>query len=138
MKISLDWLSEYVKTDRSVEEISQICDRFVMIDLGRIVSRGLTEDFTASSDYMLKIDNLNGQIDAFCEKTGCRTKIHTVGNNMNEIIVSGINQKQFSRIVSIAVKDFGAYVIFAGCIKKDPEAMFEEFQSGERIDGSCC
>ncbi len=24
MKISLDWLSEYVKTDRSVEEISQI------------------------------------------------------------------------------------------------------------------
>ena len=121
-----------------LEEISQICDKVVMIDSGRIISGGLTEDFMTSSDYMLKLENINGQIEAFCEETGCRTKIHTVGDNMNELIISGINQKQFSRIVSIAVKDFGAYVIFAGCIKKDPEAMFEEFQSGERIDGSCC
>ncbi|MHC4737917.1 MAG: ABC transporter ATP-binding protein [Planctomycetota bacterium] len=121
-----------------LEEISQICDKVVMIDSGRIISGGLTEDFMTSSDYMLKLENLNGQIEAFCEKAGCRKKIHSVGDNMNELIISGINQKQFSRIVSIAVKEFGAYVIFAGCIKKDPDVMFEEFQSGEGIDGSCC
>ncbi|MHC4396863.1 MAG: ABC transporter ATP-binding protein [Planctomycetota bacterium] len=121
-----------------LEEISQICDKVVMIDSGRIISGGLTEDFMTSSDYMLKIENFNGQIDAFCEKTGYKTKIHTVGDNMNELIISGINQKQFSRIVSMAVKDFGAYIIFAGCIKKDPDEIFEDFQSQERLYGSGC
>jgi ABC-2 type transport system ATP-binding protein len=120
------------------EEISQICDKVAMIDSGRIVSIILTKDFISSSDYMLKIENLNGQIDAFCEKTGCRTKIRTAGDNINELFISGINQKQFSRIISMAVKDFGAYIIFAGCIKKDPDEIFEDFQSGERIYGSGC
>jgi len=110
-----------------LEEISQICDRVAMIDSGRIVSGGFTEDITANSDYLLKIEIINGQIDTFCEKTGCRTKIRTSGNNTNEIFVSGINQKQFSQIVSMAVKDFGAYVIFAGCIKKSPDEFFEDF-----------
>lgn len=57
-----------------LEEISQICDRVVMIDSGRIVSGGFTEDFTASFDYMLKVENLNGQIDAFCEKNRLQDK----------------------------------------------------------------
>lgn len=119
-----------------LEEISQICDRVVMIDSGRIISGGFTEDFSASTDYMLKIKNLNGQIDEFCEKTGCRTKVRPAKDNTNELVISGISQKQFSRIVSMAVKDFGAYIIFAGCIKKEPDAILEDFQSRERIYGS--
>ena len=111
-----------------LEEISQICDKVVMIDSGRIISGGPVEDFGESCDYMLKIENLNGQIDAFCEKTGSMTKIRTTGDNTNEIFISGINQKQFSRIVSMVVKDFGAYIIFAGCIKKDLGHRFEDFQ----------
>jgi ABC-2 type transport system ATP-binding protein len=123
-----------------LEEISQICDKVVMIDSGRIISGGLTEDFTASSDYMLKIENLNGQIEAFCEKTGFRAKIRTTGDNTStdELLISGISQEQFSRVVSMAVKDFGAYVIFAGCVKKDPDQMFEDFRSPERLNGSGC
>ena len=123
-----------------LEEISQICDKVVMIDSGRIISGGLVEDFTDSSasEYMLKLENLNGQIEAFCEKTGCRTKVHPASDNTNELVISGINSRQFSRIVSIAVKDFGAYIIFAGCIKKDPDEIFEDFQSPERTYGSCC
>ena len=110
-----------------LEEISQICDKVVMINSGRIVSNSLTKDFATSSDYMLKIENLNGQFDAFCEKTGCKTKIRTAGDNINELFISGISQKQFSRIVSMAVKDFGAYIVFAGCIKKDTDETFEDF-----------
>ena len=109
-----------------------------MIDSGRITSGGPVEDFGGSCDYMLKIENLNGQIDAFCEKTGSRTKIRTTGDNTNEIFISGINQKQFSKIVSIAVKDFGAYIIFAGCIKKDLDQRFEGFQSQEGHYGRTC
>jgi ABC-type multidrug transport system ATPase subunit len=121
-----------------LEEISQICDRVVMIDSGRIVSASLTEDINRSCDYMLKVEGLNGQIDAFCEKTGFRTKIRAVRDKTNELFISGISEKQFSQIVSMAVKDFGAYIIFAGCIKKDPDEIFEDFQFPERLYGSGC
>jgi len=123
-----------------LEEISQICDKVVMIDSGRIISGGLVEDFTDSSasEYMLKLENLNGQIEAFCKKTGCKTKFRPAMDDTNELLISGIDSKQFSRIVSMAVKDFGAYIIFAGCIKKDPNEIFEDFQSTERLYGSGC
>ena len=123
-----------------LEEISQICDKVVMIDSGRIISGGLIEDFTDSSasEYVLKLENLNGQIDAFCKKTGCRKQVRSTKDNTNELVISGINSRQFSQIVSIAVKDFGAYIIFAGCIKKNPDEIFEDFQSEERLYGNGC
>ncbi len=129
-----------VWSTHKLEEISQICDKVVMIDSGRIIAGSLVEDCddSSASEYVLKLENLNGQIEAFCKKTGCKTKVRPAKDNTNELVISGINQKQFSRIVSMAVKDFGAYIIFAGCIKKDPDVIFEEFQSPERPHGSCC
>ena len=126
-----------------LEEISQICDKVVMIESGgvvsgEVVSASLMEDFTASSDYMLKVENLNGQLEEFCEKTGFNAKIRSAGINVNELVISGINPRQFSRIVSMAVKDFGAYILFAGCIKKGGGVIFEDFQFPERHDGSYC
>jgi ABC-type multidrug transport system ATPase subunit len=96
-----------------LEEISQICDKVVMIEAGRMVSAFLAEDLFQSSDYMLKVENLNGQIEAFCEKTGFKTEIRTAADKTNEILISGIDSGQFSRLVTMAVKDFGAYIIFA-------------------------
>lgn len=121
-----------------LEEISQICDRVVMVDSGRIVSAGFTEDFITSDNYMLRIGNLNSQINSFCDKIGCSAKIRNIGDDTNELFISGITQKQFSNIVSMAVKDYGAYILFAGCIKKDPDEIFEDFQSGERVYGTDC
>ena len=123
-----------------LEEISQICDKAVMIDSGRIISGGLVEDYDDNSarDYMLKLENLNGQIEAFCEKTGCKVEARPAKDNTNELVISGINSKQFSQIVSMAVKDFGAYIIFAGCINKDLGQIFEDFQPPEGSYGSGC
>ena len=117
-----------------LEEISQICDKVVMIDSGRIISGGLVDDFadSSTSEYVLKLGNLNGQVEAFCKKTGCRTKVQSTKENTNELVISGINQKQFSQVVSMAVKDFGACIIFAGCIKKDPNQIFKDSQFPER------
>jgi ABC-2 type transport system ATP-binding protein len=123
-----------------LEEISQICDKVIMIDSGKIISGGFIEDFQNGSmtEYLLKTQNMNGQFEAFCQKIGCETSIHTSNKNeISEFVLNGISQKQFSQIVSIAVKDFGAYVIFAGCIKKDPNAIFEQFSSGEKNCDSC-
>ena len=122
-----------------LEEISQICDKVVMIDFGKIVSGGLVEDFAGSSatEYLLKLQSLDGQFEAFCQEIACKTKTQISKGNTNEVIISGINQQQFSQIVSMAVKDFGAYIIFAGCIKKDPDTIFGEIQSGERFCGNC-
>ena len=123
-----------------LEEISQICDRVVMIDAGRIVSGGLVGDFAGdlTNRYLLKLENINGQLEAFREKINCRSEVRIGKDNKNELVISGIDNQKFSQIVSIAVKDFGAYVIFAGCIKKDPDEVFEDFQSQERSYGSCC
>lgn len=123
-----------------LEEISQICDKAVMIDSGRIIAEDLVEDYNDSSatEYMLKFENINGQIEAFCEKTGCITKVRPAKGNANELIISGINSRQFSQIVSMAVKDFGAYIIFAGCIKKDSGQISGNFQFPEGLHGSDC
>jgi len=121
-----------------LEEISQICDKVVMVDSGRIISAFLAKDLSRSDDYMLKVENLNGQIDTFCEKTGFKTKVRTAADKTNEIFISGIDSRQFGQIVSMAVKDFGAYIIFAGCIKKDPDEIFEDLQLPERQYGSDC
>ena len=106
-----------------LEEISQVCDRVMTIDSGRIAYYGFIKESAENSEYMLKVGNLNGQIEEFCKKTGCRLKLSTPSANTNEFIINGISQKQFSQIVSMAVKDFGLYIIFAGCIKKNPDQI---------------
>jgi len=121
-----------------LEEISQICDRVVMIDSGRIVSASSAKDLSPSSDYMLKVEGLNGQIDTFCKRTGFRTKVRSAADKTSQILISGIDSRQFSEVVSMAVKDFGAYVIFAGCIKKDPDEIFDDLQFTERLYGRDC
>ena len=103
-----------------------------------LVHNFLAVHANVSNGYMLKVENLNGQINAFCERTGFKTKIRTTGDNTNEIFISGINQRQFSRIVSMAVKDFGAYIIFAGCIRKDPDQILEDLQFLRRLNGNGC
>lgn len=121
-----------------LEEISQICDEVVMIDSGKIVSADRVDQFSQSNDYMLKVENLNGQIDTFCEKTGFKTEVKTAADKTSQILISGIDSRQFSQVVSMAVKDFGAYVIFAGCIKKDPDEIFDSLQFTERLYGRDC
>lgn len=121
-----------------LEEISQICDKVVMINNGRIVSAFLVKEISQSNEYMLKVENLNGQIYTFCERTGFKTKVRASTDKTNEILISGIDSRQFSQVVSMAVKDFGAYVIFAGCIKKDANKIFEDLQLPERLYGSDC
>jgi len=146
-KMVREMVRSYVSTQKDcaavwsthrLEEISQICDKVVMIKDGRIVSAFSAKDLSQSNDYMLKVENLNGQIEAFCEKTGFKTEIRTAADKTSEILISGIDSGKFSGIVTMAVKDFGAYIIFAGCIKKDPDEIFEDFQSPERTYGSCC
>jgi ABC-2 type transport system ATP-binding protein len=140
VKMVKDMVRRYVSENKDraavwsthrLEEVSQICDKVVIIDSGKIVSGGFAEDFTSSStgEYLLKLENLNGQFDAFCKKIDCQTKIQLGKDNKNELIISGISQQKFSQIVSMAVKDFGAYVVFAGYIKKDPDKIFENFKS---------
>ena len=108
------------------EEISQICDGVAIIDSGRIISRDYVEDAAACSDYILRLENLNGQLETLCKKAGCCTKVRAAQDNTSELFISDISRRQFSRIVSMAVKDFGAYVIFAGCVKKDSNNMFQD------------
>lgn len=123
-----------------LEEISQICDKIAIIDSGRIVSIGHVEDFlnNSATEYLLKIENLNGQFEALCKRIGYKAKAQIVKDNTHEFIISGMSQKQFSQIVSLAVKDFGACVIFAGCVKKEPRMIYEEIKHGEKTIGSCC
>lgn len=121
------------------EEISEICDKVVTINSGKIIS----ESFNVASidnyadKYLLKLDKLNGQFEAFCQKIDCSTKVSFDKDNKNELVISGISQQKFSQIVSIAVKDFGVYVIFAGCIKKGSNKVFEEFRSERKFYGNC-
>ena len=148
-KMVKDMVRRYVSEQRDcaaiwsthrLEEISQICDRAVMIDSGRIISGGLVENFISNSTdrYLLKLENINGQLDIFRGKINCCSEVRTGKDNKNEIVIIGINQQKFSQIVSMAVKDFGAYVIFAGCLKKDPDEIFEDFQLKERSYGNRC
>lgn len=114
-----------------LEEISQICDKVVIIDSGKVISSGFVEDFIdkSATQYMLKLEKPDGQVKAFCENTNHRTKVQLAKDTTSEVFISGINQKQFSRIISMDIKDFGSYAIFAGCVKKDSAQMFEDFQS---------
>lgn len=121
-----------------LEEISQICDKVVKIDSGKIVSACFSKNLNRSDNYMLKVENLNGQLEMFCEKTGFKTKIRHAEDKTNEIFIRDINPSQFSQVVSMAVKDFGAYVIFAGCINKGSNQILEDFQLSERIYGNNC
>jgi len=101
-----------------LEEISLICDRVMMIESGKIVTEGLARNYGQNSEYLLKLQNLNGGLNAFCEKIGGCAKVTSVEDEIMEILISGIDQKQFSQVVSMAVKDYGAYVVFAGCVKR--------------------
>ena len=141
---SLDWVSaetvkgivrRYVSDQKGraavwsthrLEEVSQICDKVATIDSGRIISKDYVEDSVACLDYMLRLENLNGQLETFCRTAGCCAKTRKAKDNTDELFLSGITRRQFSRIVSMAVKDFGAYVVFAGCVQKGPDTMSQD------------
>jgi ABC-2 type transport system ATP-binding protein len=108
-----------------LEEISEICDRVITIDAGMICYDGKIHDFCIKnqpySDYVLKAMNLNGSFEPFRQRVS--PSIHTDASqngDVAEFVFHQISGQQFAHIVTMAVKEYEAYIMFAGCIQKQP------------------
>ena len=104
-----------------LEELPLICDHVISIDSGRIVlAREVIEEYSLQKKqrYMLKTKPLNGQLEAFCSTF--HGELHEIKScdDLNEFIFNNIEEEEFSKIVTVAVKDYGAYVLFAGYLEK--------------------
>jgi ABC-2 type transport system ATP-binding protein len=105
-----------------LEEIPSICDQVISLDSGKIVSADeVTRDHDVHSlgQYLLKTKPMNGQLQSFCSTFQDQLEEATVGGDCNAFLFKDIGQDKFSDIVSMAVKDYGAYVLFAGYLKKE-------------------
>lgn len=106
-----------------LEEISEICDRVIMIEAGTIRYDGKMHDFCIRNqphlDYVLKVTNLNGFSGTFRQRIS--PSIHTDvsrDGDMTEFVFHQISGQQFAHIVTMAVKEYEAYIVFAGCVQK--------------------
>ena len=106
-----------------LEEISEICDRVITIEAGTVRYDGKMHDFCIKnqphSDYVLKAMNLNGSSEIFRQKisSSIRMDVSQEGD-VTEFVFRQISGQQFAHIVTMAVKEYEAYIVFAGCIQK--------------------
>jgi len=107
-----------------LEEIVEICDRVLVIDRGKITFLGDVTKFNDErperSSYVLRTRDLNGGQEAFCRNCpGAMNVKSSKTGGISEFVFGDITSDEFGKIVTMAVKDYGAYVIFAGCLKKN-------------------
>lgn len=103
-----------------LEEIPHVCDQVVSLNSGRVVAKEPVKDASYSckaGQFVLKTKTMNGQFASFC--SAVKEKIQDVkcDKNLNEFIFTNINDEEFSKIVTLAVKDYGAYIMFAGYLE---------------------
>jgi len=107
-----------------LEEIAEICDRILLLEKGRVKFCGLVSDFnktdSSRADYLLRARDLNGKHGTFHK---CCSQITGVKSSQNgkisEFLFKGISSEIFGNIITMAVKDYGAYVVYAGYIDKN-------------------
>jgi ABC-2 type transport system ATP-binding protein len=107
------------------EEISELCDRVLVLDNGRTVSTpAVNGTFDLSTpgtpEFLLKVKDMNGQGAPFYQRCTrlCNTSV-TKRGDISEFAFKGISEDKFGQIVSLAVRDYGAFVLFAGCLNKE-------------------
>lgn len=138
-KMVKDLVREYISNGKyraavwsthRLEEIAEICDQVIMIEEGNITFDGQLGDFRnkepQKGDYLLKAKNINGQFEAFCRQFRRTMKVNAIRNgNVSKFVFSDISGEDFGHIITMAVKNYGAYVIFAGCFEKKNKLIFK-------------
>jgi len=111
-----------------LEEITQVCDQVMVIENGKASYCGRVSDFrnrgTVRTDYLLKAKNMDGQYDAFWRECSRSMKVDASRNgSVSKFVFSDISDEDFGHIVTMAVKNYGAYIIFAGCLERSPQMV---------------
>lgn len=111
------------------EEVHEICNRILSIESGKVSFLGPVDEFQPETNvkplYMLRLANINGGfkvLSELCCEFG-KIKSATHGGDESEIVFDEMSEEAFGEVVNLAVKDFGAYVIFAGRIDKHLEKV---------------
>ena len=113
-----------------LEEIAEVCDRVIMIEGGNINFNGHVSDFnkqaSGKADYLLRAGNINGQHDAFYNKCSGTMKVDASRNGtVSNFVFRDITGEDFGRVVAMAIKRYGACVIFASCLEENNNPVFE-------------
>jgi len=101
-----------------LEEIAEVCDRVIMIEDGSISFSGFSRDFhnraSGKADYLLKATNMDGQYDAFYKQCCGSIKVDASRSGcVSKFVFHDISGDDFGLMVAMAVKDYGACVVFA-------------------------
>ncbi|MFC1676497.1 ABC transporter ATP-binding protein [Planctomycetota bacterium] len=104
-------------------EITEICDKVLVIANGSVQFYGPVSIFQdidiKQPTYVLQTRNLNGKHEMFHKQYSELMAIESSQKaDMSEFIFKNISSEKFDQIVSVAVKDYGAYIIFAGRLTK--------------------
>jgi ABC-2 type transport system ATP-binding protein len=104
-----------------LEETAEVCTKVLKMDAGRgnvyYPEKGV-KDGARASGYLVKLQNLNGNGQAFHERCRWMLAEAKLEGGISSFLFKGISNEDFGRILTMAVKDYGAFVVFAGCVNK--------------------
>lgn len=106
-----------------LEEVGDICDKVLWLKNGKVdyfgKISGLAQYEKSKARYLIR--SKAGQIDCddFIRKAGGHFMVHTDQNSeYTDYIFSSIDQEHFGKLVHVAVKEYDAHIVFAGCVDK--------------------
>jgi ABC-2 type transport system ATP-binding protein len=106
-----------------LEELDEVCDNVLGLDCGRIKfikkERSSAISKIAADNFLLRASNMNGKFDAFLDRF-CDKMIVEASRDgqIGEFLFKQISGEEFGQVVTVAIQDYGAYVVFAGCMNK--------------------
>lgn len=107
-----------------IEETGEICDKVVMIEDGQVSFCGRVSDFhskhSQKANYLLRVRNMDGVVDMFCKQWSESSRVELCQKgDVSEFVFNEISGEDFGHIITTAVKNYGAYVVYAGCLGKN-------------------
>jgi ABC-2 type transport system ATP-binding protein len=107
-----------------IEEIDEICDKVMVLKNGSIGFYGSINEYQTqcrgTGHFILKVKGLGDFHDTLHKYLSSNVDVEVSKNgDESEYVIREITHEYFANIVSMTVKDFGAYIVFAGCVQNE-------------------
>lgn len=107
-----------------LEEVDRICDKVLLLNKGKVEFFGKLEEYKktycSNSSYVIRTKAGIEDFHGFKNRVGTQIRIEKSNKGeYTDYIIKTIDQGLFGKAIHIAVKEYDAHIVFAGCLDKE-------------------
>lgn len=107
-----------------LEEVDSICNKVLLLNRGKADFFGTVEEYkmlcNSDTSYIIRTKSEIDDFHGFKKKVGSKINVEKLrGDKYTDYIIKALDQDQFGKAIHVAVKEYDAHIVFAGCLDKE-------------------